>query len=201
MGQPLALTSYVYIIWSPLSDSLRAFPSTSVWHCTFEPEWMAFGSGCVIADDSHWRDIEVLREIYVQKMEICIFKYWAVSEEAKRIEIFKQVTANCLPMKTYLPDGDIDLSLFSKHQNLNDTWAKEICSVLESEEKSEYAEFHVKEVHYIQAEVKIIKCLVENIVVDISFNQLGGLCTLCFLEKVDHLIGQNHLFKEECYPS
>lgn len=32
--------------------------------------------------------------------------------------------------------------------------------------------------------MKIIKCLVENIVVDISFNQLGGLCTLCFLEEV-----------------
>lgn len=33
-------------------------------------------------------------------------------------------------------------------------------------------------------QVKIIKFLVENIVVDISFNQLGGLCTLCFLEEV-----------------
>jgi hypothetical protein len=33
-------------------------------------------------------------------------------------------------------------------------------------------------------QVKIIKCLVENIVVDISFNQIGGLCTLCFLEEV-----------------
>jgi hypothetical protein len=35
---------------------------------------------------------------------------------------------------------------------------------------------------YLQ--VKLIKCLVENIVVDISFNQVGGLCTLCFLEEV-----------------
>ncbi|PRQ57035.1 hypothetical protein RchiOBHm_Chr1g0343851 [Rosa chinensis] len=31
--------------------------------------------------------------------------------------------------------------------------------------------------------------------VDISFNQLGGLCTLCFLEQVDRLIGKHHLFK------
>lgn len=37
----------------------------------------------------------------------------------------------------------------------------------------------------IYLQVKIIKCLVENIVVDISFNQLGGLCTLCFLEEVN----------------
>jgi hypothetical protein len=37
---------------------------------------------------------------------------------------------------------------------------------------------------FMYFQVKIIKCLVENIVVDISFNQLGGLCTLCFLVQV-----------------
>ncbi|XP_031251293.1 uncharacterized protein LOC116109199 [Pistacia vera] len=44
-------------------------------------------------------------------------------------------------------------------------------------------------------EVKIIKCLVEDVVVDISVNQLGGLCTLCFFEEVDNLINHSHLFK------
>ncbi|KAJ8634494.1 hypothetical protein MRB53_008761 [Persea americana] len=104
-------------------------------------------------------------------------------------------TFGSVPLKTYLPDGDIDLTAFSMNQNLKDTWAQEVRDMLEKEEKSENAEFRVKEVQYIQAEVKIIKCLVENIVVDISFNQLGGLCTLCFLDEVDHLINQNHLFK------
>lgn len=33
-------------------------------------------------------------------------------------------------------------------------------------------------------QVKLVKCLVQNIVVDVSFNQIGGLCTLCFLEQV-----------------
>ncbi|MCL7046419.1 hypothetical protein MKW94_016726 [Papaver nudicaule] len=100
-----------------------------------------------------------------------------------------------VPLKTYLPDGDIDLTAFSDDETLKDTWANEVRNILESEEKSETAEFRVKEVQYIQAEVKLIKCLVENIVVDISFNQLGGLCTLCFLEEVDYLIKQNHIFK------
>ncbi|KAK7292793.1 hypothetical protein RJT34_15647 [Clitoria ternatea] len=104
-------------------------------------------------------------------------------------------TFGSVPLKTYLPDGDIDLTAFSKNQNLKDTWAHQVRDMLENEEKNENAEFHVKEVQYIQAEVKIIKCLVDNIVVDISFNQLGGLCTLCFLEEVDNLINQNHLFK------
>lgn len=104
-------------------------------------------------------------------------------------------TFGSVPLKTYLPDGDIDLTAFSKNQSLKDNWAHQVRDMLENEEKNENAEFHVKEVQYIQAEVKIIKCLVENIVVDISFNQLGGLCTLCFLEEVDNLINQNHLFK------
>ncbi|XP_052211202.1 uncharacterized protein LOC127814024 isoform X2 [Diospyros lotus] len=123
----------------------------------------------------------------------------AVADYVKRLimrcfpcEVF---TFGSVPLKTYLPDGDIDLSAFSNSQNLKDTWANQVRDMLEQEEKNENAEFHVKEVQYIQAEVKIIKCLVENIVVDISFNQLGGLCTLCFLEEVDHLINQNHLFK------
>ncbi|KAK1412205.1 hypothetical protein QVD17_33252 [Tagetes erecta] len=104
-------------------------------------------------------------------------------------------TFGSVPLKTYLPDGDIDLTAFSYNPTLKDSWATEVRDMLETEEKNENAEFRVKEVQYIQAEVKIIKCLVENIVVDISFNQLGGLCTLCFLEEVDHLINQNHLFK------
>ncbi|KAI9180015.1 hypothetical protein LWI28_000275 [Acer negundo] len=104
-------------------------------------------------------------------------------------------TFGSVPLKTYLPDGDIDLTAFSENQNLKDNWAHQVRDMLENEEKNEHAEFRVKEVQYIQAEVKIIKCLVENIVVDISFNQLGGLCTLCFLEEVDHVINQEHLFK------
>ncbi|KAI5599466.1 hypothetical protein BDE02_02G197600 [Populus trichocarpa] len=83
--------------------------------------------------------------------------------------------------------GDIDLTAFSENPNLKDTWARQVRDMLENEEKNENVEFRVKKVEYIQAEVKIIKCLVENIVVDISFNQLGGLFTLCFLEKVSAL--------------
>lgn len=33
-------------------------------------------------------------------------------------------------------------------------------------------------------QVKLVKCIVQDIVVDVSFNQIGGLCTLCFLEQV-----------------
>ncbi|KAK9986273.1 hypothetical protein SO802_031224 [Lithocarpus litseifolius] len=99
-----------------------------------------------------------------------------------------------VPLKTYLPDGDIDLTAFGC-LNGEEALASIVCSVLEREDQNRAAEFVVKDVQMIRAEVKLVKCLVQNIVVDISFNQLGGLCTLCFLEKVDHQIGKDHLFK------
>ncbi|XP_047083853.1 uncharacterized protein LOC124694978 [Lolium rigidum] len=117
----------------------------------------------------------------------------------------QRIIRNCLscqvftfgsgPLKTYLPDGDIDVTVFTNSEELKDTWTNLVRDALEHEEKNETAELCVKEVQYIQAEVKLIKCLVDNIVVDISFNQVGGLCTLSFLEQVDNLINKNHLFK------
>lgn len=62
-------------------------------------------------------------------------------------------TFGSVPLKTYLPDGDIDLTSFSKNQSSKETWAHQVRDMLENEEKNENAEFRVKEVQYIQAEV------------------------------------------------
>lgn len=97
-----------------------------------------------------------------------------------------------VPLKTYLPDGDIDLSAVGI--NTHDL-IKKIASLLKSEVKSNSSDFVVNDVQLIGAEVKLVKCMVENLVVDISVNQIGGLCTLCFLEQVDRLIKKDHLFK------
>ncbi|XP_071722183.1 uncharacterized protein [Rutidosis leptorrhynchoides] len=98
-----------------------------------------------------------------------------------------------VPLKTYLPDGDIDLSVVGgRTQNL----IKEIASLLKSEARNRSHVFVVKDVQVIGgAEVKIVKCMVQNLVVDISINQINGLCTLCFLEQVDRVIMKDHIFK------
>ncbi|XP_012091160.1 uncharacterized protein LOC105649191 isoform X1 [Jatropha curcas] len=97
-----------------------------------------------------------------------------------------------VPLKTYLPDGDIDLTVLS-YQNMEEDLAREVYNMLKYEEQHPMSE--VKDVQYIQAQVKIIKCSMRNIPVDISFNQMEGLCTLCFLEQIDWLIGKDHLLK------
>ncbi|KAL2476280.1 PAP/OAS1 substrate-binding domain superfamily [Abeliophyllum distichum] len=97
-------------------------------------------------------------------------------------------------LKTYLPDGDINFSAFGK-ENLEDKFTDDLKNVVEGEERNKATRFVVKGVQVINAQVKLVRCIVQNIVVDISFNQIGDLCTLCFLEKVDLLIGKGHLFK------
>ncbi|XP_037440498.1 uncharacterized protein LOC119308472 isoform X1 [Triticum dicoccoides] len=99
-----------------------------------------------------------------------------------------------VPLKTYLPDGDIDLAAFG-YTCSDESLANEVRAILESEEWRKDAEFEIKDVQYINAEVKLVKCFVQNIVVDISFNQIGGLYTLCFLEQVNQRFEKTHLFK------
>ncbi|WVZ67076.1 hypothetical protein U9M48_016214 [Paspalum notatum var. saurae] len=105
-----------------------------------------------------------------------------------------------VPLRAYLPDGDVDITVLGNTW-LNSTFIDDVRSVLESEQENCDAEFKVTGLQFINAEVyiptsvKLMKCVVENIVVDVSFNQIGGVSTFCFLEMVDRQVGKNHLFK------
>ncbi|GMP51473.1 hypothetical protein CsSME_00017688 [Camellia sinensis var. sinensis] len=57
-----------------------------------------------------------------------------------------------VPLKTYLPDGDIDLTAFGG-TNVEDALVNEVVSVLEAEYKNRAAEFIVKDVQLIWAEI------------------------------------------------
>ena len=60
--------------------------------------------------------------------------------------------------------------------------------------------FKIKDLVFINAEVKLLKFVIptptEDLPIDMSANQTGGLSTLCFLTEVDSLIGKDHLFKK-----
>lgn len=184
--------------WSPelngtsLEERPSSFSSLSLSAST---------SNQAVITAEYWQRAEEVTQGIIAKVQPTV-----VSEERRKavIDYVQRVIRSNLgcevypfgsvPLKTYLPDGDIDLTAFGA-LNVEEALAGEVCTVLEREEKNGAAQFVVKDVQLIRAEVKLVKCLVQNIVVDISFNQLGGLCTLCFLEQVDRLIGKNHLFK------
>ena len=56
-----------------------------------------------------------------------------------------------VPLKTFLPDGDIDLTALISHQNVEENLARYICSILEDDQQD--SEFLVQDVQYIHAQV------------------------------------------------
>ncbi|KAJ1377111.1 hypothetical protein SESBI_49230 [Sesbania bispinosa] len=69
---------------------------------------------------------------------------------------YKVFTFGSVPLKTYLPDGHIDLTTFVDKRFLKDSMIPEVLEILKYEESNEVAQFHVKEVRYIQAEVQSV---------------------------------------------
>ncbi|KAI3678576.1 hypothetical protein L6452_37873 [Arctium lappa] len=135
----------------------------------------------------------------------CVYPTLDSEEKRKDVIEYMQKLIRCsvgvevfpygsVPLKTYLPDGDIDLTVLCGSDK-DELLPREVLSVLQSEEQKENTEFELKDVQFIDAEVKLVKCIVQDIVIDVSFNQLGGLCSLGFLERVDRVIGKDHLFK------
>ncbi|KAL0223185.1 hypothetical protein P9112_002575 [Eukaryota sp. TZLM1-RC] len=102
-----------------------------------------------------------------------------------------------VPLKTYLPDADIDIGCFVKGSSTDASWLTKLQQVLvtESSRKHPRPQLQVSNVIYVNAEVKVLKCFIGEVAVDISANQIGGLCSLCFFDAVDQTIGQDHLFK------
>lgn len=86
------------------------------------------------------------------------------SEDRRRdvIDYVQRLLRTCLgcevfpfgsvPLKTYLPDGDIDLTAFCGF-NIEEGFANDVYSMLEAEDRNPLAVFVVKDVQYIRAEV------------------------------------------------
>ncbi|KAI3432443.1 hypothetical protein D9Q98_003995 [Chlorella vulgaris] len=126
-----------------------------------------------------------------------------------------------VPLRAVLPDGDIDISVFATGAApvpngtssdgeqqasaagstqpavpaLKNTWASQLLRALEKEAACADAPFQIRDAQIIQAEVKLVKCVVSDVVVDVSLDTIGGLCTVAFLEAADRRIGRQHLFK------
>jgi DNA polymerase sigma len=100
-----------------------------------------------------------------------------------------------VPLRTYLPDGDIDVCLLGPHELLaaDPCWTSRLRDHIEFAEADAAAHdavspFAVSEIHVVHAEVRLMKCICDGVVVDISANQFGGLATLGFLEEVDAFV-------------
>jgi DNA polymerase sigma len=102
-----------------------------------------------------------------------------------------------VPLRAYLPDGDIDICLLGDHRVIDKSnWTTKFRKYIEraENESPEAHEFAVSEISVINADVKLMKCIVDGIMVDVSANQFGGLASLGFLEETNSYIGRDDLF-------
>lgn len=68
--------------------------------------------------------------------------------------------------------------------------------MLQRECENENACFQIEaDPQLVFAGVPVIKCVVGNIPIDISANQVRGLSAVCFLNSLDMVMGAKHLFK------
>ncbi|MCD7460493.1 hypothetical protein HAX54_043641 [Datura stramonium] len=169
-----------------------------------ENDWEFWGPDPSEVTEDCW----AVAEEAIKEVVNCVHPTLDTEEKRKDVIDYVQRLIRCslgcevfpygsVPLKTYLPDGDIDLTVFGS-AIIEDTLARDVLAVLQEEELKENAEYDVKDPQFIDAEVKLVKCIVQNTVIDISINQLGGLCTLCFLEQAwcaimkSRLLGAHH---------
>ena len=122
-----------------------------------------------------------------------VTEYWTESDT---------VFAGSFPLRTYLPESDLDLVLFTRN---NEDTGKDIehilaifnalCREIALAEDDRSVRFKIRNVEFINARIKLSKCYINNIGVDITVNQVGSLATLVFLEEADRAIGHDSLFK------
>ena len=91
-----------------------------------------------------------MKFLQVKFLDLCLF-----------LQVFPY---GLVPLKTYLPDVDIDLTAPSC-PSVEDAWVSDVYAVLREEEHNKAALFEVKDIHCIDAEVPptLITCLFFNL--------------------------------------
>lgn len=100
------------------------------------------------------------------------------------------------PLKTYLPDSDIDITVIIG-KNEASSWYTRLLEALTMSaiENHDIREgVHIRSVSFINSEVKLVKCIVDNITVDVSVNKLDGVAFVALLADANRRIGRNDLF-------
>ena len=82
-----------------------------------------------------------------------------------------------VPLKTYLPDGDIDLAVFQeKGPKLRESWTTDLKNYLQSETAKAAPQYRIKDVQIINAEVRHLYQLPTGLL--LACESLVGRCPL-----------------------
>nr|XP_043638455.1 uncharacterized protein LOC122609475 [Erigeron canadensis] len=146
--------------------------------------------------------INMIQE-YIDKSSLQML-YPSLNQQSLRVQVIyfvKQLVEGSLgchacvygstSLKTFLPDGDIDFTILSPFEDTDIT--SKVKFLLEMEAKRPNS--RIAQVQLIDAKVKIVKCNVNGIDIDLSSNQLMGMGATTFYEYANERFKKDHLFK------
>lgn len=116
-----------------------------------------------------------------------------------------------VPLRTYLPDSDLDLCVMVPPHRAAE-WSKRVIEKLmplalaqrqktrtpphgAHGDRKEERSFNVNDVRFINAAVPLVTCAVNGLTVDISAGHPNAVRAVALFEQVDRLVGRDHLFK------
>lgn len=111
-------------------------------------------------------------------------------------------------LSTYLPESDIDLVLIlnqhtgpSSTERFRNSFGKvfeALCEEIVSSDNdpSSNKTMTIRNIGLVNGRTKVVQCIVNNVGVDITVNQVGSLATVAFLEEADRCLGRDHILKK-----
>lgn len=112
-------------------------------------------------------------------------------------------SSGSFPLRCYLPESDLDLVILSGDGSTNDATLilsvfNVLCrTIIESDSGGRRdCSFIIRNVEFRNARTKLAHCVVNNLDVDITVNQINALESNILLEEADRAIGADHVFKK-----
>ncbi len=141
------------------------------------------------------------------RLKILSFVHSVVESQFPPTTPILVVPTGSFPMKTYLPNADLDVCLLLPKE-LEPSWYFPVLHALclagspndlvqssPNRKATAAVSNTVRNVSYINAEVRVVKCTIDNVAVDITANRVGALGALMLLDAMDERIGCSHLLK------
>jgi len=137
----------------------------------------------------------------------------AALKRKKIVDLVQRTVAECLsvkrcyvtgsfPLKTYLPSSDIDMTIIvDEEKSKNDVpWYLKLMTalskkaVLDHKRSESEKRLSIHNVTFVASDVKLLKCVVDNVTVDISANKINGIAAAALLADANVAIGREDLF-------
>jgi len=144
--------------------------------------------------------------------QVDVFTSWLLPTKAaehRRVSAFEYIRARlqeklgkealvCLagssPLKTYLPDSDLDVVVFAKKYS-HTCALLQVNQALCNASMGDDEVLRIWNVSFVKARTNVVSCTIQNISIDITENQTASVGAAVLMEEADRIIGVNHLFK------